>query len=77
MYATSTLKNKAIASIARLPGKHLREVIDFMEYLEKKESAEATGEILADKQLLEGIKKGVEDLKAGRCKSWRSVRKNV
>ena len=77
MYATSTLKNKAIASIARLPGKRLREVIDFMEYLEKKESAEATGEILADKQLLEGIKKGVEDLKAGRCKSWRSVRKNV
>ena len=77
MSSTSTLKNKVIASIDRLPGKRLKEVIDFVEYLEKKESAEATAEILADKQLLEGIKKGVEDLKAGRCKSWRAVRKNV
>ncbi len=77
MTATSTLKNKAMARIAGLPEKRLREVIDFVEYLEKKESAEATGEILADKQLLEGIKKGIGDLKAGRCKSWRSVRKNV
>jgi ribosomal protein L18 len=77
MSATSTLKNKVIASIDRLPGKRLKEVVDFVEYLENKESAEATGEILADKRLLEGIRKGVEDLKAGRCKSWRSVRKNV
>ncbi len=77
MSATLTLKDKAIASIGRLPGKRLREVIDFVEYLEKKEAADATVEILSDKQLLEGIKKGVEDLKAGRCKSWRSVRKNV
>lgn len=77
MAASSTLKNKAMACIARLPGKRLREVIDFVEYLEKKESTEATGEILADKQLLEGIKKGIRDLKAGRCKSWRAVRKNV
>jgi len=77
MSATSTLKNKVIAGIDRLPGKRLKEVIDFVEYLEKKESAEATGEILADKRLLKGIRKGVEDLKAGRCKSWRSVRKNV
>ena len=77
MSATSTLKNKAIESISRLPEKRLREVIDFVEYLDRKESAEATREILADKQLLEGIKKGIEDLKAGRCKSWRSVRKDV
>ncbi len=77
MAATSTLKNKAMASISRLPGNRIREVIDFVEYLEKKESAEVTGEILADKKLLEGIKKGIGDLKAGRCKSWRSVRKNV
>ncbi len=77
MSATSTLKDKAIESISRLPEKRLREVIDFVEYLDKKESAEATREILADKQLLEGIKKGIEDLKTGRCKPWRSVRKDV
>ncbi len=41
MAATPTLKNRAMAGIASLPGKRLREV----------------EEILADKQLLEGIKK--------------------
>ncbi|MBI5634850.1 MAG: hypothetical protein HZA15_15390 [Nitrospirae bacterium] len=48
-----------------------------MEYRESKESVEATQEILADKTLLDGIKKGIDDLKAGRCRPWREVRRNV
>lgn len=77
MSATVTLKEKAISTIERLPQKHLKEVIDFVGYLESKESIEATEEILADKSLLNGIKKGIDDLKAGRCRPWREVRKNV
>jgi len=77
MSATAMLKEKAIKSIDRLPQNRLKEVIDFVEYLENKESVEATKEILADKTLLKGIKKGIDDLKAGRCRPWREVRKNV
>lgn len=77
MPANMNLKTKAIETISRLPKKRLKEVIDFVEYLEKKEEIEATEEILADKKLLEGIKAGIEDLKAGRCKTWRVVRKDV
>lgn len=77
MPSTARLKDKAIETISKLPESCLKEVIDFAEYLESKEEIEATQEILADKKLLEGIKAGIEDLKAGRCKTWRSVRKNV
>lgn len=59
------LKNKAIETINKLPEKRLKEVVDFIEYLE------------TNKELLEGIKKGIEDLKAGRCRPWRTVRKTV
>ncbi|MBI5638966.1 MAG: hypothetical protein HZA17_00940 [Nitrospirae bacterium] len=76
MSATAKLKDKAIETIVRLPQKRLKEVIDFVEYLESKESEKATQEILADKALLEGIKKGIDDLKARRCRPWRAVRKN-
>lgn len=77
MSATARLKEKAISTIERLPQKRLKEVIDFVEYLESKESIEATEEILADKTLLNGIKKGIDDLNAGRYKPWREVRRNV
>lgn len=43
--------------------------------IESKESIEATEEILADKALPDGIKKGIDDLNAGRCRPWREVRK--
>jgi sulfopyruvate decarboxylase TPP-binding subunit len=75
MPPTKQLKNKAIDAISKLPQDRLREVVDFVEYLERKEEVEATKEILSDKKLLEGIKAGIEDLKAGRIKQWRSVRK--
>ena len=77
MPPTKQLKNKAIDAISKLPQDRLREVVDFVEYLERKEEVEATKEILSDKKLLEGIKAGIEDLKAGRIKQWRSIRKNV
>ena len=77
MSAAAKLKEKAIETIDRLPQNRLKEVIDFVEYLENKESVEATQEILTDKALLNGIKKGIDDLKAGRCRPWREVRKNV
>ena len=77
MPPTKQLKNKAIDAISKLPEDRLQEVVDFAEYLERKEEVEATQEILSDKKLLEGIKAGIEDLKAGRIKQWRSIRKNV
>jgi hypothetical protein len=77
MSAMGGLKNKAIEAISKLPNKHVKEVVDFVGYLEKKGEIEATREILTNKRLLEGIKAGIEDIKAGRCKPWRVVRKNV
>lgn len=77
MPANASMRDKAIKTISRLPKKRLKEVIDFAEYLEKKEETEATAEILADKKLLDAIKAGIEDLRAGRLKPWRAVRKNV
>jgi hypothetical protein len=77
MPPTKQLKNRAIDAISKLPENRVREVVDFVEYLERKEEVEPTEEILSDKKLLEGIRAGIEDLKAGRYKPWRSVRKNV
>ncbi len=77
MPATIEFKKKAIDTINKLPKGHLIKAIDFVEYLEHKEEMEATQEILADENLLKGIKAGIDDLKAGRCRSWRTVRKNV
>jgi hypothetical protein len=41
-----------------------------VEYLEHKEEIEVTQEILADENLLKGIKAGIDDLKAGRWKPF-------
>lgn len=55
MLPTKQLKNKAMDAISKLPEDRLREVVDFAEYLERKEEVEATQEILSDKKLLEGV----------------------
>ena len=77
MPTTAELEKRAFDTISKLPKEHLIKVVDFVEYLEHREEIEATQEILADENLLRGIKAGIDDLKAGRCKPWRSVRKNV
>lgn len=41
------------------------------------ESWKETNEILADKQLMEAIKEGEEDIKAGRVKDWEEVKKEL
>lgn len=48
-------------------------------YLEPEDIDKALGyaACLAGKDLFKGIDEGIDDLKAGRCKLWRSVRKNV
>ena len=40
-------------------------------------SWEATMEVMSDKKLVMGIKKGLEDIKKGRVVSWEEVKKKA
>lgn len=40
-------------------------------------SWEATVEVMSDKDLVKGIKKGMEDIKKGRVVSWEEVKKKA
>lgn len=73
-----TVKERAKEVIDRLSEARIKLILDFIEYLDEKESWEATREILSDKGMMEDIKKADEDLKAGRLDefvSWENVKK--
>ena len=74
---TTALRDKVIAELDKLPNGKVKEVVDFVSYLRAKEEWEATKEILSDKELVESIKRGEKDIKAGRHKSWKEVKENV
>ena len=71
------LKDKTLNNLMRLSSRGRKEVEDFISYLRVKEELEATGETLKDRELVKSIIKGDEDFKAGRFKSWRSVKEDV
>lgn len=76
--STKTIKEKAKQVIDRLSEGRVKLILDFIEYLDEKESWEATKDILSDKGMMEDIRKADEDLKAGRMDqfvSWDEVKK--
>lgn len=68
-----TIKDKIISEIKLLPQNRVKEVFDFIEFLKMREEWQATNEILADKKLMKSIKKGLDDIKAGRVKGWERI----
>jgi|GEM_PF-2539827 len=70
------LKNKVKEIIDNLQEEELAEVIDFIEYLKFKEEREEN-EILNDIELLESIKRGLEDIENGDVYDFEDVFKDV
>ena len=70
------LKNKVKEIIDSLQEEELAEVINFIEYLKFREEKEEE-EILSDVELIESIKRGLEDIENGNVYDFEDVFKNV
>ncbi|NQS89427.1 hypothetical protein HQ584_06535 [Patescibacteria group bacterium] len=64
------IKEKAKQTIDRLSEARARLILDFIEYLDEKESWEATQELLEDKNIVEAYEKAKSDLKEGRMENF-------
>jgi hypothetical protein len=72
-----SLKTKAKKLLDQLSEDKAKVAVSFLEFLEEKESWEATKEILGDKELKASIQRGKEDIAKGRVRPWREVKKDV
>jgi hypothetical protein len=72
-----SLKTKAKKLLDHLSEDKAKVAVSFLEFLEEKESWEATKEILGDKELMASIQRGKEDIAKGRVRPWREVKKDV
>jgi hypothetical protein len=70
-------KTKAKKLLDHLSEDKAKVAVSFLEFLEEKESWEATKEILGDKELMASIQRGKEDIAKGRVRPWREVKKDV
>lgn len=64
------IKEKAKQTIDRLSEARVRLILDFIEYLDEKESWEATQELLEDKNIVEAYREAKSDLKEGRMENF-------
>ena len=72
------LWEKAIEQLKHLSEERLKEAIDFIEYLRTKELQEeweATEEILADEEMMKGIREGEAQIARGEYVRWRDVKR--
>jgi len=72
------IKERAKQIIDGLSKDRVKLILDFIEYLEEKESWEATREILEDKGMMEDIQEADKDLKEGKMENftpWEKVKK--
>jgi hypothetical protein len=72
-----SLKTKAKKLLDHLSEDKAKVAVSFLEFLEEKESWEATKEILGDRELMASIQRGKEDIAKGRVRPWREVKKGV
>jgi len=75
--ATDALRKQAQEIIQQLPLEKLKMALDYLSYLYDKESWEATQELACDPEIVESLKRAEEDVKAGRVKPWREIRRDV
>lgn len=64
------IKEKAKQTIDRLSEARVRLILDFIEYLDEKESWEATQELLEDKNIVEAYEEAKSDLKESRMDNF-------
>jgi hypothetical protein len=74
---TAQLRKQAKERLDALPADKVRVAVEFLGYLETSASRDATNELLKIPTLLEDVEKSAEDIKRGRTKNWRKVRKDV
>ena len=68
--STKTAKEKAKQVIDRLSEGRVKLILDFIEYLNEKESWEATQELFEDKNIMEAYREAKKDLKEGRMENF-------
>jgi PHD/YefM family antitoxin component YafN of YafNO toxin-antitoxin module len=71
------LQQQAMTLIEQLPTEKLRAAIDYLTYLYDKEAWEATYELASDPEIVKSLERAVDDVKAGRLKSWDDVRRDI
>ena len=71
------LRQKAKRTIDELSGSRLRFVTEFLTYVQWHQTDKATRELIEVPGFLESFARGVGDVRAGRVKQWRKVRRDV
>jgi hypothetical protein len=74
---TAQVRKQARDRLDSLPPNKVRVAAEFLDYLESAASREATAELLAIPGLLDDVAAAGEQIKNGRFKDWRKVRKDV
>ena len=77
MDRTGDLKGQALALIDRLERRKLRTAVDFLSYLQDREAWEATWELINDPRIVASLRRSKEDVRKGRVKAWRDVKRHV
>jgi len=74
---TAQLRDHAKERLDSLPPAKVRVAAEFLDYLETAASRDATAELLTIPGLLEDVQSASGQIKSGRFKDWRKVRKDV
>ncbi len=72
----ANLHQRAMELVQQLSTEKLKVAMDYLMYLQDKEAWEATRELASHPEIVESLERAEADVKAGRLKSWRDVRRN-
>jgi hypothetical protein len=75
--STVELRQKAKKAIDKLSGDRLRAATSFLSFMETKKPRDATAELLSIPGFLASFGRGLKDVRAGKVKHWREVRRDV
>ena len=75
--STVELRREAKSIIDGMSPKDLRLVREFLAFVASRDSNAATRELLAIRGFEKSFLRGVKDIRAGRVKPWRQVRKDA
>jgi hypothetical protein len=75
--STGEMRHEAKALIDAMSGPQLREAAEFLAFVKRREIDPVTLELLSFPGFEQSYARGMKDIKAGRTKSWRKVRKDV
>lgn len=75
--STIELRRQAKKTIDQLSGSRLCFVRDFLAYVRRTNPNDATKELLEIPGFLQSFARGTKDVRAGRVKTWRKIRRDV